>query len=114
MRHPVVSYLLSLAAVAVAALVLWALDTVLGETLPVALFFAAVAAAVWLGGYRAGLLASVASYLAADYFFIAPRGTLELSTTSDIAGAAAFAFTSVLIIAFGEAMRTAQRRSHTE
>ena len=44
--------MLGLVAVATAVLLRWLLDPVMGDALPLVTLFGAVAAAVWLGGYR--------------------------------------------------------------
>jgi len=114
MPVPVSAYLFSLGAVAVAALVRWALDPALGDALPFTTFFGALAVAVWFGGYAPAIVAAVAGYLAANYLFIAPRFVVSLGTPSEYAGLAAYAFTCVLIIGFGQALRAAQRRTRVE
>ena len=67
------SLLLSVAAVALATLFRLALDPILGAHHPFTLYFAAVAIASWYGGLMPGILATVLSYFAADWFFITPR-----------------------------------------
>ena len=49
------TYALGFLAVVIAVLVRWLLDPVMGDTLPLVTLFAAVAAAVWLGGYRVAI-----------------------------------------------------------
>ena len=46
------TYGLGFLAVIIAVLVRWLLDPLMGDTLPLVTLFGAVAAAVWLGGYR--------------------------------------------------------------
>ena len=62
---PYTAYVATLAAVAVAGVVRWFLDPLLGDHLPYATFFAAVAAASWVGGLRPALLATVVGFVAA-------------------------------------------------
>jgi signal transduction histidine kinase len=45
---------------------------------PYALFFAAIVVSAWLGGWWAGLLATLLSVLALDFFFLPPRYELGL------------------------------------
>jgi PAS domain S-box-containing protein len=110
-RKPLVAYALSLAALAAALLLRWVLDPVMGNTLPLVTLFGAVAAAVWVGGYRPAVLVAVLGYVACDYLFIPPRGHLELVSVGHAVGAAAYLFTTTVIITFGEAMRKAQVRA---
>jgi K+-sensing histidine kinase KdpD len=69
---------------ALAVLVRSLLDPVLGDYLPLATLFGAVAFAVWLGGYRPALVAVVLGYLVCDWLFIAPRGTVLLGDARDL------------------------------
>jgi PAS domain S-box-containing protein len=95
----------------------WLLDPLMGDALPLVTLFGAVAAASWLGGYRPAVLVSIFGYVACEYLFIPPRGTLSLGdfsspiTLGNVIGLTAYLFTCALIIGFGEAMRTAQVRA---
>jgi PAS domain S-box-containing protein len=89
-------------------IVRWWLDQWLGDALPLVTLYGAVAASVWVGGYRMGALAAAVGYLACDYLFIDPRGVLELSSTSTIVGAAAYTTTCAIVIGLGEAMHQAR------
>ncbi len=106
------SYALGLLVVVVAILVRWLLDPVLGDTLPLVTLFGAVAAAVWLGGYRLAIPVTLIGYAACHYLFIPPRGQLELTRAVDLVGLIAYLFTCSLIIVFGEAARIAHARAH--
>jgi hypothetical protein len=53
-------------ATALAVLVRSLLDPVVGDYLPLATLYGAVAFAVWLGGYRTALLSVVLGYFACD------------------------------------------------
>ena len=106
------TYALGFLAVVIAILVRWLLDPVMGDTLPLVTLFGAVAAAVWLGGYRLAIPITLIGYIACHYLFIEPRGHLNLSRASDIVGLVAYLFTCSLIIVFGEAARIAHSRAH--
>ena len=106
------TYALGILAVVIAILVRWLLDPVMGDSLPLVTLFGAVAAAVWLGGYRLAIPVTLIGYIACHYLFIQPRGNLDLSRTSDIVGLVAYLFTCSLIIVFGEAARIAHSRAH--
>ena len=105
------TYALGLLTVLIAVLVRWVLDPVMGDTLPLVTLFGAVAAAVWLGGYRLAIAVTLIGYLACHYLFILPRGHLDLTRTADIVGLIAYVFTCSLIIVFGEAARIAHSRA---
>jgi PAS domain S-box-containing protein len=106
------NYFLGFLALLAAVLLRWLLDPVLGDALPLVTLFGAVAAAVWLCGYRLAVPVTLLGYLACHYLFIPPRGQLDFSTVGDVVGLIAYLFTCALIIVFGEATRMAQRRVH--
>ena len=106
------TYALGFLAVSIAVLVRWVLDPVMGDTLPLVTLFGAVAAAVWLGGYRLAIPVTLIGYIACHYLFIAPRGQVELTRAVDLVGLIAYIFTCSLIIVFGEAARIAHARAH--
>jgi len=47
-----------------AVLLRWVLDPLMGDALPLVTLFGAVAAAVWLGGYRVAIGVALAGYAA--------------------------------------------------
>jgi PAS domain S-box-containing protein len=105
------SYVLGLTAIVLAVLLRWVLDPLLGDAFPLVTLFGAVAAAVWLGGYRVAIPVALIGYLACHYLFIPPRGHFELTSTANFVGLVAYLFTCFLIIFFGEAARMAQSRA---
>lgn len=107
-RNTAPSYALAIAAVAAAVLLRYLLDRWMGNTLPLVTVFGAVAAAVWIGGYRPAIAVVVLGYLACSYLFIEPRGRIEFNDTGTLIGVLAYLFTCALIILFGEAVRRAQ------
>jgi PAS domain S-box-containing protein len=112
MRRPAVAYALAIGALGVAVLLRWLLDPMLGDALPLVTLFGAVAAAVWLGGYRPAILVTALGFAACNYLFVPPRGQLRLEAPGDLVGLLAYLFTCSLIVAFGEAMRIAQIRAN--
>jgi PAS domain S-box-containing protein len=110
MRSRVTTYVAALAVLVAAVLLRWLLDPVMGQTLPLVTLFGAVAAAVWMGGYRPALLVAVLGYLACAYLFIEPRGTFGLTEARHLVGLLAYLLTCSVIIGFGEALRVSQRR----
>ena len=96
----------------VAAVVLrWLLDPLMGDTLPLVTLFGAVAATVWIGGYRPAILVGALGYLACNYLFIPPRSQLGIFNVGHVVGVLAYLFTCTVIIGFGEAARRAQHRA---
>ena len=111
MRDSLKNYVLGLLAVAVAVLLRWILDPLMGDALPLVTLFGAVAAAVWLGGYRVAIPITLIGYIACHYLFIEPRGQFDVTDTANLVGLVAYLFTCTLIIVFGEAARIAHRRA---
>jgi PAS domain S-box-containing protein len=109
-RSSLQTYALGSAALVLAVLLRSLLDPVMGDTLPLVTLFGAVAAGVWLGGYRLAIPIALLGYLACHYLFIPPRGNFDLSSSANQIGFVAYIFTCSLIIVFGEAARIAHVR----
>jgi signal transduction histidine kinase/PAS domain-containing protein/ActR/RegA family two-component response regulator len=103
-------YLLTLAATAAAIGARWLLTPWIGDQLPLVTLVAAVAAGVWLGGFRTALLAMATGYLACDTLFPGARVAAGMHGTRDPAGLGAFVLSSAIIIGFGECVRAARTR----
>ena len=84
----------------------WLAEPVLGGALPLVTLFAGVAIAVWVGGRGPALLTAVLGYAACEYLFVVPREGAD--PTRFVAGFAVALATCGIIIASGEAMRTAR------
>jgi PAS domain S-box-containing protein len=110
-RNSFWAYALGFLALVLAVLLRWALDPVMGDALPLVTLFGAVAAAVWLGGYRLAIPVALLGYAACHYLFIAPRGSFDIADVSNQVGLVAYLFTCSLIIVFGEVARLAQTRT---
>ena len=82
-RSTASAYALAIGGLAAALLIRWLLDPLMGDTLPLVTLFGAVAAAVWVGGYRPAIVVVILGYLACAYLFIQPRGR-SVSTNSDM------------------------------
>jgi PAS domain S-box-containing protein len=113
-RSPAITYALAIAALVGAVLIRYLLDPWMEDTLPLVTLFGAVAAAVWLGGYRPAIAVGILGYLACDYLFIQPRGHFALGGLGDLIGLLAYLFTCSLIIGFGEATRLAHTRTNEQ
>src|SRR5579872_2616414 len=92
-RRPAAAHAVALALVALALGVRLALaDKMVG--VPYITFYSVIAISAFVGGWKAGLTASVFSVLGALYFFIPPLYSFKLSTLSDALSMAAFALTA--------------------
>jgi PAS domain S-box-containing protein len=96
---------------AVAVFLRGLLDPWLGNHLPLATLYGAVALAVWVGGYRPALLAAALGFLACDWLFVEPRGAFGFYTPRNLIGLGAYLLSCGIIIGFGEALRAARRRA---
>ena len=81
----ILSYLGAIAIVATTALLRAAADPILLDRQPFALFLVAVLVAGRFCGFGPSLLAVVLSALASRYFFVAPRGSLVLPNSVELA-----------------------------
>ncbi|HLA10589.1 MAG TPA: PAS domain S-box protein [Pyrinomonadaceae bacterium] len=111
MRSSLKAYGLGIIALGAAVLLRWLLDPLLADALPLVTVFGAVAAAVWLGGYRLAIVVTILGYIACHFLFIPPRGELGLQDLGIVVGFVAYLFTCAIIIGFGEAMRVGQKRA---
>jgi PAS domain S-box-containing protein len=111
-RSTLNAYALGFVALLLAVLLRWALDPLMGDALPLVTLFGAVAAGVWLGGYRLAIPIALLGYVACHLLFIPPRGHFNLTSIANLVGLVAYLFTCTLIIVFGEAIRRAESRAH--
>jgi PAS domain S-box-containing protein len=109
-RNSLRTYGLGLAALILAVMLRWALDPLMGKSLPLVTLFGAVAAGVWLGGYRLAIPLALLGYGACHYLFIEPRFVFAISDVANQVGFVAYIFTCSLVILFGEMARAAQTR----
>ena len=111
MRTSFKAYALGFAALILAVLIRLALEPLMGDSLPLVTLFGAVAAAVWLGGYRLAIPITLAGYVAGNFLFMPPRYELDFANVENQVGFVAYLFTCSLIILFGEMARFAQTRA---
>jgi PAS domain S-box-containing protein len=108
-------YLTAPVSVGAATILRWLLDPIFDEEHPLLLYYGAVAVTAWLCGWWPAIVSLVLGYLIADWLFISPR--YELSVLSlkpaPLLGFGTFAFTSILIAAFSEAAKRAQRQAES-
>lgn len=87
------------------------LASTLGSAVPYITLFPAVMFAAWFGGLGPGLLASLLSLAAAEFFVIPPLYRLIPATSADLAGALIFLSVSIFVSVLNEALRRARARS---
>src|SRR3712207_6751254 len=97
-------------AVGVALLVKLLLDPLTVQDTPFLLVFGAIIVSSWYGGLGPGLLATGASALVTDYFFLYPRGTLTGFSFEGI-DVLAFVLEGVLVSVLTSSLRSARDRA---
>jgi PAS domain S-box-containing protein len=105
------AYGLAILAVAGAVLVRWLVAPWVGDFMPLATVYVAVAVAVWFGGYRPALLVVVLGFLVCAYLFFEPSGVIGLGEVRDRIRLIVYLLSCGIIIGFGEAIRAARRRA---
>ena len=110
-RRNLADYAGSVVIVVVATLIRQGLDSYLGERAPLIVYFLAVALAARLGGLGPGLLSLALGGLAADYFFIPPRGSLGGAMLETTLGLALYGAIGLIIVLLAESQRRALREA---
>src|SRR5215203_4060704 len=86
------------------------LDPLTVQDTPFLLVFGAIIVSSWYGGLGPGLLATAASALATDYFFLYPRGTLTSFSVEGI-DVLAFMLEGALVSVLTSSLRSARDRA---
>lgn len=108
-------YITAVVLVAATVVVRMGTDTWLGDSHPYTFFFVAITLTAWCCGLGPSILAIVLSYLAADWFFAAPRHAFDFQDfgKGDLVGLAGF-FIAGLAIAFtSRALKMAKERAES-
>ena len=109
-REQLLHYGVALLCVALAVGVTLLLNRYLTPT-PAALFYVAVMVSAWYGGLRPGLLATVLSTLAINYFFFKPFYSDNITNLSRLVPLVVFMLAAGLISSLNESRRTAQQKA---
>src|SRR5258707_531596 len=80
-----IAYSLAVLAPAISLLIRWPLWPVLGDAVPHMTFFPAVMIAAYFGGFWPGLLATILSAVAANYFFTKQLASFQVTRPNDLA-----------------------------
>jgi signal transduction histidine kinase/CheY-like chemotaxis protein len=100
---------IALGSVFAAILVRKLLDPILGSIFELPTVFSAVAVAAWFGGPVPAIITAVAGYLAADYLFMEPRGSVG-GSPEFLAGIGLYLVSCAVIIFLGMRGRRAEIR----
>jgi len=103
-------YGVAAAAVLIAFLVRYSLDSVLGDKLPFAGFVIATTLVAWYAGFGPSIATFATGFLLANWYFIPPRHSLW-SDRSDIGPNISTLIVGATIILFGRSMHLARQRA---
>jgi PAS domain S-box-containing protein len=109
-RARLVAYGVAVLATAVSLLARWPLWPVLGDAVPHMTFFPAVMVAAYFGGFRPGLLATILSAVAANYFLTQQLPHFRVTSVNDVAALILFVLTGVVISGLCESLHRARHR----
>src|SRR5258708_17622743 len=98
-------YLIAAGAAIVAIGARWALNPLLGDYLPYATLYPAVAFAAWFCGVGPSALLTILGMLGLRYLFIFPKYSLSIPDGPQTVGMLVFAAGAAAIIAAGEVVR---------
>ncbi|HWE94723.1 MAG TPA: PAS domain S-box protein, partial [Tepidisphaeraceae bacterium] len=108
-RHPLATYGVAVMATAVSLLVRWPLWSVLGNAVPQMTFFPAVMLAAYFGGLWPGVVATVLSAFAANYFVAEQPAGFHFSRVNDVAAVILFILVGTIVSALCESLHRVRR-----
>src|SRR6266403_643643 len=99
MREPprALAYGVAVLATAASLFVRWPLWPVLGDAVPHMTFFPAVVVSAYFGGFWPGLLATILSAVAANYFLTQQLGSLHATVVNRVAAVMLFLLVGTII-----------------
>ncbi|HKY30024.1 MAG TPA: PAS domain S-box protein [Pyrinomonadaceae bacterium] len=107
-------YGVALLCVAAAFFIRLALDPLLGDHFAFLTLYGGIAVAVWFGGWRPALLATLIGFLLTVYFFVEPRLAFAFTETTVWAGFIGYLLSCGFIIYMGETMHRARQRAEQQ
>src|SRR5262245_12027522 len=110
-RARLVAYALAVAGTGLSVLLRLALFRFVGDRAPTATFFPAIILGAYIGGVRPGLLATLLSAAALNYFLTEPRYTFKIGDDADSYALGLFVLTGVVLSALAESRLRSQRRT---
>jgi PAS domain S-box-containing protein len=103
-------YAMALAATMISLVGRWLLNPFLGNFTPFITLYAAVALSAIYAGFGPAILATILGLIGADYWFLAPRGSLSLSNVPHLVGTLTYLAVCILIATAGEASRRSKAK----
>jgi signal transduction histidine kinase len=105
---------MAVVAIAVALLVRWALNPLIGTRLPYVTLFPAIAFATWYCGLMPSVLALLLGLFGAQYMFVLPEHSYRNLRTDHLVGTLAFLAASGTIVAIAEMNRRREQQLRLE
>src|SRR5436309_15992108 len=105
-----ICYAVAVLAPAASLLVRWPLGPLLGDAVPHMTFLPAVMIAAYVGGFWPGLLATILSAIAANYFFTEQLPSFHVRSVNDVAALILFVLVGTIISGLCESLHRARRR----
>src|SRR5262245_31359198 len=96
---------------ALAVVLLWLLDPLLGDHFPLITLFAVVVFVAWYGGRGPALLSLILGAVAGDYFFFHPRYSFTIGQTENQFGLVLYGVVGIACVTLFELLRNARRRA---
>src|SRR6266481_9829228 len=106
-RAQLVAFSVAVLAPAISLLLRWLLWPVLGDSVPHMTFFPAVMIAAYFGGFWPGLLATILSAAAANYFLTGQLRFFHITDANDVAALVLFVLTGAIISGLCESLHRA-------
>src|SRR5262249_2108311 len=96
---------------ALAVVLRWLLDPLLGAPFPLITLFGVVVFVAWYAGRGPALLSLLVGAVAGDYFFFPPRYSFTIGRSEDQTGLALYGLLGIASIGLFESLRNARRRA---
>lgn len=109
-RRIVMTYGLAILSTVAAILARKTLDPIFGEQYPFITFMFAIILTAWYGGVGPAMVALVLGFMSAAYFFLNPRGSVEVYGVEPQIGMVLYVAVGISSIFFSESMHAANRR----
>src|SRR5438132_3708003 len=110
LRARLVAYVLAILTPAACLILRWPLWPLLGDAVPHMTFFPAVMIAAYFGGFGPGLLATILSAAAANFFFTGQLRSLRITDANDLAAVILFVVVGTMISGLSESLHRTRRR----
>ena len=106
-----IAYVVAVVGIAVAGVVRYQVDPVLGDHASFSIFFLAVSVAAWMGGIRVAAFTAILSCLVGNYLFTHPQGSFAITSHEELYSLVLFITVSLIIGVLSEISLRALERA---